>query len=156
MNSWQEVDALTPEKLSEIMTLHMHMILAPGPLGVLPWQFIIVAAAQLEFEALRVVCAWDIQLGNWQTIREGATLKQAAQQLRDRCVFPLSSDVLPVLDRIADLRNDLVHASAAQDGVQVRYEGGDPFTDIACLKRFVWDYDRTRQELTKECDRLKV
>ena len=64
--------------------------------------------------------------------------------------------MVETLKRIARLRNDLLHRDAAQFGIQnVQYEGGDVFGDLDVFKSFVWDYDRTRQELRRMRGRLQ-
>jgi hypothetical protein len=84
----------------------MHVILAPGPLGALPWQFIIVASAQLEFEALAVLWLAEGQPGKWVDYGGNVTLGRAAAQLEQRKIFAAPSGVVETLKRIARLRNN--------------------------------------------------
>lgn len=155
MDSWQEVASLSKEDLMQAMAEHMYLILAPGALGSLPWEFVIVAAAQLEFEAARVLFIWDVWPRAWKDFQRDMSLGRAAEALKVKGVFPPTNDVVECLERIADLRNSLVHGQAAQHGVQgVKYLGGEPFEDLDTLKLLVWDYDRTKKKLRAMFDWL--
>jgi hypothetical protein len=154
--TWDELKDLSAEELRLTVELWMWGITTLNSvLERTAFDFAIVGAAQLEFEAVALLWAAQNEPLPWADFETKTTLKVAAKGLR---ALNLISDsaVIDRLEDIADFRNDVVHRRAAQYGVMsVRYSARslDIFGDLLAFKQFVWDVERTRAVIREERNR---
>lgn len=121
------------------------------------FDFIVVAAAQLEFEAVALLWADKNEPLPWPDFETRTTLKMAAKALGERGLFS-GDESIAILEAVADLRNDVVHRRAAQHGVTLARYGAnhlDVFGDLDSFKHLVWDFERTRAAVRAERDKRR-
>ena len=110
------------------------------------WNFVIGAAAHLEYLALAVLWVADQKPSPFSDYQPKRTLGQAAHQIREKGLLDLAT--VERLKGIAELRNSVTHRGATYgvpfregDPSRGQYKGRHVFTDPAGLAQLMDDMD---------------
>jgi hypothetical protein len=123
------------------------------------WQYIIGAAAHLEYVAIAVLWVADGTHGDLKEYEQQKTLGQAVTDLKKRAMLP--ADVLGDLRAIADLRNAVAHRSAVfgltgdpmnRRAKRGRYKGRHVFSDPEALRQLMHDVNRAAETCRRWID----